>query len=304
MEKNKSAISMIIVVILLFSLTGAPIFADEPKSTSALGEYLASKGYNDTSSTTMIENDSTSAKKEKLSSDGYIQTLIDKGIKFEVKDKHYKKADKMKPDELKNKEVIDINGEKYVKVKETLTVNAMPVVEVAAYAQGDTNIREVTNNSFQTIDSLEDNYEQFASGFIFALAGYSHPVSGFITALAGLFPYPVEQYGWVLATTTNQYYYTNVWYEVYDIYGFIPMVITESRQTNVNYNQKVVNKLNGYPTTKDKWFTGIYYEYSYNFGYHSLNLAQAVNMYNAGLRTTEVYQYWTGGVVDNTYLLP
>ncbi len=175
---------------------------------------------------------------------------------------------------------------------------------MAAYAQGDTNIREVYNGSFQQIDSREDNYEQFASGSIFALASYLHPLMGFITSLAGLFPYPVEQYGWVSAVTTNSYFYTNVWYEVYDIYGFIPMVITESRDTDVNYSQKVINKLNGYTSTKDKTFNGIYYEYSQNFGYHSVNLAQAVSMYNAGLRTTEVYQYWSGRVVDYTYLLP
>lgn len=302
MKKNKSIISMILVVVLLFSLTCTSIFAGEPDNTSVFAQYLTSKGYNDNLTTTIQEDGSTSVEKNKLNSDEYIQELIDKGIKFEVKDTYYKKADKMKLDEQKNKDVIDIDGEKFVKVEEVVTVNAMPAV--AAYAQGDTRLRIVNQGGTQVVGSLSDYFNQFFVGSITALVGYSHPVGGFLTAIIGLFPFSPEEYGWISATTTNQYYYTNNWYEVYDFVGFIPMVITESRRTNVIYDQKVLNKYTGDSESRSATYQGVYYEYSVYYDNYSYCFTSAINMYNAGLRNPDVWQYYTGSVTDRTYLLP
>lgn len=136
------------------------------------------------------------------------------------------------------------------------------------------------------------------------LIGYTHPLAGFVTALQSLFPYSPQEYGWVSSKTTNQYYYTNVWHEVYDIVGFIPMVITESRRTNVNYSQDVINRYTGKSTSNHKWYQGVYYEYSIYYGQLTRNLNQATSMYNAGLRNPEVYHYSTGLVINNTSILP
>lgn len=302
MKKIKSTTSRVIVMILLFSLICTPIFADQPNNPSVFDQYLTSKGYNVNSTTTKQENDSTLVQKGNLNSNEYIKILIDKGINFEVKDIYYKKADQIEPNNIKNNVIVDINGEKYVKVKEVVTVNALPAV--ASNVSGDTRVREVNEGSTQQIDSLSDDFDQFIDGVIMALVGYTHPVMGFVADLAGLFPYPTEQYGWVSAEVTNQYYYTNVWHEVFDFVGFIPMVITESRRTNVKYEQNVINKNTGKSSTQYKWYQAVYYEYSIYYGQLTRNLTEALNMYNAGLRNPEVYRYYTGRVIDNTDILP
>jgi len=302
MKKFNSKISLILVVILLCSLTNTLTFADELNNSSIFDQYLISKGYSDNLPVVMHEKNTTSIEKGNLKSDEYIQMLLDKGISFEVKDIYYRKVNQKNLDKLITNDVIDIYGEKYIKINEVTEVNRSP--QLLAYIQGDTRVRQVTAGSSQKVGSLSDNYNQFIQGSIMALIGYSHPVFGFVTAMSGLFPYSPEQYGKVSAEVLNTYAYTNVWHEVYDLVGFVPMVITESRRTNVTYTQSVVNKNTGKTTTNHTDYQGVKYEYSIYYGQLTRNLTQALNMYNAGLRNPEVYYYYTGTVIDNSHVLP
>lgn len=293
MKKVNRTLRIFIVILIIFSLNSMPIFASEQKTHNAFDKYLDSKSDNNTLTKTTQDN---------LDSDEYIQLLLDEGINFEVKDVYYKKADLKTLNSVNKKDIIELSGEKYVITNEIVTINSLP--EVSIQSQGDTRVRQVIEGSTQQIDSLSDDIEQFLQGSIMVLIGYSHPVMGFVTSLAGLFPYPQEEYGMVNAEVTNQYYYTNVWHEVYDLVGFIPMVITESRRTNVKYEQNIINKYTGASHTEYKWYQGVYYEYSMYYGQLTRNLEEASNMYNAGLRNPEVYRYDTGRVIDNTSILP
>jgi hypothetical protein len=286
---------------MVFSLACTPIFANETASNSGFDKYLNLKGENNKLDIQSERNIGWKSNSN-LDSDEYIQMLLNEGIKFEVKDTYYKKADFKMISMASSEDLVELNGKKYVKVDEKVTINKFPVSLAAS--QGDTRIREVTESSTQVIDSLADDFDQFITGSIFVLASYAHPVGGFVSSLATLFPYNQEEYGWVRAEVLNAYYYTNVWHEVYDIVGYIPMVITESRRTNVKYEQNVTNKYTGASDTEYKWYQAVYYEYSMYYGELTRNLNEAENRYNAGLRNPQIYRYYTGTVIDNTSKLP
>ena len=109
MKKFNSKISLILVVILLFSLTCTLTFADESNNSSIFNQFMNSKGYSDNLTITHEKN-TVSIEKNNLKSDEYIQMLVDKGITFEIKDSYYRKVNQKNLDKLITNDVIDIYG--------------------------------------------------------------------------------------------------------------------------------------------------------------------------------------------------
>lgn len=296
MKKMNSIISIVVIVMLVFS--GTSVFANDFIFDYKYGleKYLNCKTDNDVIGNTRISDQAN------ITSDEYIKLLLENNVKFEIKDIYYKETSSEQLEFKNSNDIVEIDGISYEKTNEVVIRNSLPLT--MSDVKGDIRIRQINESTSREIDSINDMYENLAQVSILALVGYAHPVIGFITSLASTIPYSPEVYGWIVSKTTNFYYYTNVWHEVYDFVGYVPMVITESRRTNVKYAQDVTNKNTGETTGTSDFYQAVYYEYSMFYGKLTRNLEEAEARYNAGLKTPNIYRYYSGLVIDNTNILP
>lgn len=273
MKNKKVIITLLIAVFITTQVISFAATTPQPVQ-SGFEQYLTLQ---DTSNRALMKN------KKSLSSDAYIQYLKDKGIKFEVTDTYYTS-----------------NG----KIAETLIGKNMAPTK-AAKAALKTRAREVKEySSRQNVDKVSNTVQNLVSYSIGILVGKTHPVIAFIYETSNIFAIPKEDIGNTRTETFNYYIYTNVWHEVYSTYGYIPMVINESRRTNLDVYTAITNKRNNTTKSRTKTYNNIYIEYSLYYGKIVRNLQEAENRYNAGLRDPEIYRYNSGSVSNNTSILP
>ncbi|KAF0195551.1 MAG: hypothetical protein FD169_1364 [Bacillota bacterium] len=150
-------------------------------------------------------------------------------------------------------------------------------------------------------------YLTLAGKLMLATASVYWPIVSFVDALVGSIPFPTTVYGNVVATTYNSYTRYDMWYEIVNQYGqWEPFVITQWRQTNLSFAEKVTRSVSPYD---DQFafssFTGFRFQTSNRWGDHLANEAEAIDRYYRGWGL-QVYTYNGIGSTDilNTHMLP
>lgn len=294
MLKRVIAISMLISTVFNIIFSNNYSYANEMHvdENNYLGKYIESKESN--------KDDYP------MNSDEYIQFLIDNKIDFEITDLYYKKIEDINMTGNTIQNMLQLNGDYYIESKVKTAKNSIP--GLYRYNDGELRVREVKYSLFDVpVDFKEGSLQIMKGTAISVLSGVlskTHPLIGFILFVADQIPYSEPEYGWISSTVKNNHVDSNVWHEVYDGRDFTVMVITESRMTNVIYNQSVTNKNTGFVTSVAEDFNGIYYQYSIYFGQLTRNLQEALNRYNAGITFPNLYRYSTGTFIDNSIILP
>ncbi len=303
----KKIISLTLVFLIIANTI---VFADSNKNNNTLDEFI------------YVNEIDINCSRSNFTSNDFIDFLLINNYNFKVKDTYYqkiKKNDVLKPDQ----NTIELDGQLYIisrtKITDSIELTSSIDNQQSEYnepltqdveieplsLQGDTRLREIYDISGSvSIDTKSGLYESIITQSILVIIGLSHPVGNFISSLASAIPFPTSYYGNVVITTVNSYYDTIVYHEVYDMVGFIPMVITESRRTNMTVHEDVTHKDTGANGTTSKLYNGLKYQYSLYWNELTRNLNEAVARYNAGFRNPKKYSYNTGLVIDNSAMLP
>lgn len=274
MFKSKKIIALMIITILSISQISSFAAVAPNVSKSGFEEYCSLQNSNKISAKSI---------KKDFNSDDYIKYLTEKGIKFEVTDKYYSNSGK----------IVGTISSKNIEPKRLVKAGLV------------TRAREVKEySSREQVDQVADTAKNLVTYVIGILAEKAHPAIAFINNVGSIFGIKKEDMGDTRIVTYNYYIYNNVWHEVNSTYGYIPMVITQSRRTNLDVYTAITNKKNNRTESTTQAYNNVCNEYSMYYGNIVRNLQEAENRYNAGLRDPEIYNYNSGTIVHNLVTLP
>lgn len=297
----KKRLSLLLVVILLLTNTMGVSAKNHEDNDNNYGfeTYLE-----DNSFAIKSNNDKNNGV---LNSDDYIRLLLREGIEFEVKDTYYTLADSESSYGYEISEIETIDGLNYVKTNEIITKNQLPEsnLTVNYVTPSDVRLREVVESDYRIkVDSKSGIYSVLASTTAIVLIGLKFTLAAAILSFADALYIPYDNIGYTTVDIWNYYRPVSVWHEVYDVVGYIPMVIIETRRTNVKYEYTMVDEDTSQLSASSSVYNGVMYEYGLYFNELTRNLNEAAARYNAGLRNPQIYLYNTGLVIDNSSMLP